>query len=441
MVLYPLFPITNQFQNKNGSNLVAGILRVYYASRTDILPNTYKDQAGSAKNPQDIILDNNGRATVYVDPGFAYNLFVYDSNENLLWTEYNFFPENVVNVTVNGLQFVEHDETLSGTGREDDPLKVNTDKIAAKSYVDSQDSYIINTVNGAVRNLGNEINGLKLSKQDKLTPGENVEISEDNVISFTGGGGGGSGDNNKVAAQSGATPNYLNQVLVPDTDEIVLTPVGNQLRLGVNLTGESDPKLATMGEIDINSATSNYGNYALTPAFEKLVWNDTGWNSYQWLNAVVYMSTRLSDAQGTVTKCNVGICGSLAMVSPLPCCNVGIFDMEGNLLGMTGLKFYGTDFTSETQLCSWNILEMSSGSLKLKRNTRYIVQLWSCGIQFAAHDRGESYNYTYDYGLRQNVTSTISQPVFKPVTSEEIWSPTKIIPFISFGASDLSTGG
>lgn len=124
MTLYPLFPITNQFQDKNGMNLVAGIIRVFYAGRTEVQPFTYKDSNGETKNPQDIILDNNGRAVVYVNPAYAYNMFVYDSNENLLWSQYNIYPENVAEVNVDGMLWVEHDETLKGSGTADDPLSV-----------------------------------------------------------------------------------------------------------------------------------------------------------------------------------------------------------------------------------------------------------------------------------------------------------------------------
>jgi len=145
---------------------------------------------------------------------------------------------------------------------------------------------------------------------------------------------------------------------------------------------------------------------------------------------------RISDAQGSITKCNVAICGSVSMFDPPACLNIGVFDSLGNLLGMTGLKFYGEDFHSGTELCSFDITEIEPGSLRLKRNTRYIVQVWSCGLQLAGIGRGETYNYVYDYNLRQNLTTTTSQPMF--FDPNGTFYVAQEIPFVSFGAADMS---
>ena len=67
----------------------------------------------------------------------------------------------------------------------------------------------------------------------------------------------------KVCVQQGDEAGFLANVLVPDGDAITLTPLNGTLRIGVNLTGESDPKLATLPESDIDSETSNYGSYQL----------------------------------------------------------------------------------------------------------------------------------------------------------------------------------
>lgn len=249
--------------------------------------------------------------------------------------------------------------------------------------------------------------------------------------------GGGSGDNDKVAVAEGAVAGFLKDVLVSASDMVSLVPSGNKLMVNVNLDYSSDPKLATMTESQVDGATSNYGGYQLKTGVDKLVWGDDTFQSFDWLNAQVYQCMRLSDAQGTITKCNVALCGSLGFQSPAPCFNVGIFDAQtGTLLGQSGLKYYGEDFSSDEELCEVDMVEASEGSLTIKRNQRYIVQVWTCGLQLAGLDRSTNYNYTYDYTLRQNLQTTTSLPKFVDVTAA--MSRASTIPMVSFGAESLS---
>ena len=250
-----------------------------------------------------------------------------------------------------------------------------------------------------------------------------------------GGGGGGSGDNDKVAVDENATPGYLSDVLISDTDLVTLIKSGNTLRINVNTDYSSDPKLQTMDESQIDSATNNYGSYALQSGYSELLWNDTNHTSYQWLNASVHQMMRLSDAQGTITKANLALCGSLSFSSPPPCFNVGIFSKEGTLLGQSGLKFYGKDFNSDEELCSVDMTESYEGSLIIDRNTHYIVMLWSCGLQIAGLDKSNNYNYVYDTTLRQNLQGTISSPTWPGIS--DISQRASVIPYISFGAQQL----
>lgn len=252
-----------------------------------------------------------------------------------------------------------------------------------------------------------------------------------------GGSGGGSGDNDKVAVDAGAIAGYLKDVLVSASDMVSLVPSGNRLLVNVNLDYSSDPKLSTMDESQVDGATSNYGGYQLKSGVEKLVWGDDTFQSFDWLNAEVYQCMRLSDAQGTITKCNLALCGSLGFQSPAPCFNVGIFDAQtGELLGQSGLKYYGEDFSSDEELCEVDMVEASEGSLTIKRNQRYIVQVWTCGLQLAGLDRSTNYNHTYDYTLRQNLQTTTSLPKFVDVFSA--MSRASTIPMVSFGAESLS---
>lgn len=80
-----LFPSEIQFQAKDGSNNTAGWLKVYLAA-TDDPAETYSDYLGT-RNPEKIVLDDNGRAVVICDKAKAYRLEVYDADGMLLWTE------------------------------------------------------------------------------------------------------------------------------------------------------------------------------------------------------------------------------------------------------------------------------------------------------------------------------------------------------------------
>lgn len=81
----PLFSLETQFQAKDGSNNTAGWLKVYLAA-TDDPAETYSDYLGT-RNPEKILLDDNGRAVVICDKAKAYRLEVYDADGMLLWTE------------------------------------------------------------------------------------------------------------------------------------------------------------------------------------------------------------------------------------------------------------------------------------------------------------------------------------------------------------------
>lgn len=260
------------------------------------------------------------------------------------------------------------------------------------------------------------------------------------VHSTTGGGsgsGGGSGDNDKVAVESGAVAGFLKDVLVSASDMVTLVPNGNRLMVNVNLDYSSDPKLETMNESQVDGATKNYGGYQLNSGATKLIWDDDSYQSYSWLNASVYQCMRLSDAQGTITKCNVALCGTLGFSSPAPCFNIGIFDaLTGTLLGQSGLRFYGEDFNSNEEMVEVNMVEEYAGALDIKRNTRYIVQVWTCGLQIAGLDRSTKYNYAYDYTLRQNLETTTSSPKFVDPSSS--MNKASVIPMVSFGAESLS---
>lgn len=81
----PLFSQESQFQAKSGRNNTGGWLRVFLAG-TDDPAETYSDYSGT-RNPERIVLDDNGRAVVICDSARAYRLEVYSADGALLWTE------------------------------------------------------------------------------------------------------------------------------------------------------------------------------------------------------------------------------------------------------------------------------------------------------------------------------------------------------------------
>ena len=260
--------------------------------------------------------------------------------------------------------------------------------------------------------------------------GLRVEVHDINSVSVNGGSGG-SGDNDKVAVDANAEPGYLENVLVSDSDIVSLVKLGNVLHVQVNTASTADPKLSTCDEAVINGATNNYGSYALANGYDKLVWDDP--SSYSWLNATVIQMKRLCTSQGTVTKCNIAICGSLSFTSPPPFINCGIFNTDGKLLGSTGLRLYGTDFFSGSELVSFDMSEVNTGDLNLKNNTYYIIQIITCGLQLAALSHADSYNYTYDQGLRMNMEGNTSKAAWSNIN--DLTARAAQIPWVSFAAS------
>lgn len=149
MALVPLYDLTQQFQNKNGSILVAGKLFVYYIGRPD-LATTWADDGASAVNPNPILLDNNGRAPCFVDDGYSYTLVVCDRNGQELFSQ-DITPGGAGGV---GGRVVYHDETMSGAGTVASllgvvnmPLGVDDTMTAYTGVVDNKDALILG-VNG-----------------------------------------------------------------------------------------------------------------------------------------------------------------------------------------------------------------------------------------------------------------------------------------------------
>ena len=124
MTLVPLFDLTQQFNNKSGAILVGGRLYVYYVGRTD-LAKTWADEDANAQNTNPILLDSNGRATVFVDDSYSYTLVVCDRNGAELFSQ-DITPGSTGGSGGSGGRIVYHDETLTGDGTQTNLLGANT---------------------------------------------------------------------------------------------------------------------------------------------------------------------------------------------------------------------------------------------------------------------------------------------------------------------------
>lgn len=249
-MLRALWDVTQQFQNKNGSILAAGRVYVYYKNRT-ALAEIFSDEEGTVVNTNPVLLDNNGRATVFADTIYSYTIVVCDYygkelfSQDITLHDAISTAKDVIVMGSNGS--VKVDTTTLPNGVKYD-LSVNTDIIATKESVankkDKQNELNFNgsatkTVKSITQNVNGELNvefedisaggissgtaidltdnavsvkyskGLEinsnnelqvntgiiatkesvesslLSKQDALTPGSNIGITN-NIISATG---------------------------------------------------------------------------------------------------------------------------------------------------------------------------------------------------------------------------------------------------------------
>lgn len=183
MTLRALWPVTQQFQAKNGSNLISGKVYIYYQGRT-ALATTYHDEEGTVVNANPVLLDNNGRATVFANTIYSYTIVVCDYYSKELFSQDITLHDaistakDVVVIGSNGS--VKVDTTTLPNGVQYD-LSVNTDIIATKESVDDVKTDL-NILTGKVDNhttqigqIQEDINGIestlskKKDKQSELT--------------------------------------------------------------------------------------------------------------------------------------------------------------------------------------------------------------------------------------------------------------------------------
>lgn len=138
MALQALWDVTQQFNNKNGSILTSGKIYIYYRGRT-ALATSYHDEDGTVVNSNPVLLDNNGRATAFVNPIYSYTIVVCDYygkelfSQDITLHDAISTAEDVVLVGTDGSVLVDTTQLPNGVQYD---LSVNTDIIATKQSVD-----------------------------------------------------------------------------------------------------------------------------------------------------------------------------------------------------------------------------------------------------------------------------------------------------------------
>ena len=168
MTLQALWPVVQQYQNKNGSILCGGKIYIYYQGRT-ALATTYHDEEGTVVNANPVLLDNNGRATVFANTIYSYTIVVCDYygkelfSQDITLHDAISTAKDVIVIGSNGS--VKSDTTTLPNGVQYD-LSVNTDIIATKESVDKVKTDL-NTLTGKVDTHTTQIESIESSLANK----------------------------------------------------------------------------------------------------------------------------------------------------------------------------------------------------------------------------------------------------------------------------------
>lgn len=142
-----------QIQNDNGTPIVGAKIYVYNADTTN-LATTYNDFEGHL-NTNPVITDDLGNATIIADDGIEYDVSVHDENDLLLFTKKNISIDKTSSAGGNIQVAPGYGVTVERVGNVF-TVSVDTDLIATKEDLND--------------------------KQDKLTGGDNIEITNDNTV-------------------------------------------------------------------------------------------------------------------------------------------------------------------------------------------------------------------------------------------------------------------
>lgn len=229
----------------------------------------------------------------------------------------------------------------------------------------------------------------------------------------TNSGGGGSGDNDKVAVASGKNAGYLSDILQasPNSD-IQLNVVGDKYMIDVLSQDTADPKLA-VGSIDLVN-TQNDGTQP---------WNVTDFSPGNYDNHNCYIYKRLADAKGQITKVDFAV-GTVQLYG---CIQIGIFDINGNLLGCTDYTHL-TDGSNRKYTLSLH--EAFDGALYLQRNTLYFIEVVYKGMEIIGTSHESFYNF--DYSMMYNRYGYCGQGQLYDPTDMTFNNAANILYFLQF---------
>ena len=186
-----LYPLVQQFQFRNGTNLVAGRIYVYYRGRTR-LATIYKDQNGTiAQNP--LTCDADGRAPCFVDSNYQYTIVVCDARGKELFSQ-DLDADNAININdaLSGdskLYIINSDGTISVNATSGDswiqydlgtfnkPLGVTEPLYWEKddeeaSIIGLHTDGLVSGVSADLTELSGKVNELSATKMDKSQSSE-----------------------------------------------------------------------------------------------------------------------------------------------------------------------------------------------------------------------------------------------------------------------------
>lgn len=181
MALQALWDVTQQFNHKNGSILTSGKIYIYYKGRT-ALATSYHDEDGTVVNSNPVLLDNNGRATAFVNPIYSYTIVVCDYygkelfSQDITLHDAISTAEDVVVIGTDGSVLVDTTQLPNGVQYD---LSVNTDIIATKQSVDDVKddlddlTVIVNNHTTQIGQLQDDVEDLEdalATKKDKQQP-------------------------------------------------------------------------------------------------------------------------------------------------------------------------------------------------------------------------------------------------------------------------------
>lgn len=153
MVLGYLISPVVQIVDSHGKPIVGAKIYVYKAGTTDTV-NTYRDFSNHY-NPTPVLTDTLGNCTIIAPDDMIYDIVVKDNRNNLLMSKDNLTVSSGINPDIN-LRFNEGYGIIIRKNDNIVTIAVDTDVIATKDDL--------------------------ADKQDKLTAGDNIEITDDNTI-------------------------------------------------------------------------------------------------------------------------------------------------------------------------------------------------------------------------------------------------------------------